>query len=341
MDHAAISQTIERDAVGPRDLAKATAVLQRAFQEVEEQGDAAGEAEMRWLSLQVERWKRELNRVAGADSPLDPQTKDELGRWVAAQVQPIFLRSRFADRAYRKPAGFAGDYQTILLLYRREPAGIGRMGALIDGALMQHAGARAVYNRRTLLAHEIRRTAAATRPRPARVTSLACGPAQELEDVLRLRDGDAKLETTLLDMDVGALRHARGGLEALGHRPAVHERNLIKLALGKERLDLPPQDLIYSAGLIDYFDDRLVVALMDLAHDWLAPGGRLLLGNFHPRNPDRTFIEAILDWHLIHRTEADMDRLYRASKFGRGCTRVRFEEQGINLFAECVRSLAL
>jgi hypothetical protein len=29
--------------------------------------------------------------------------------------------------------------------------------------------------------------------------------------------------------------------------------------------------------------------------------------------------------------------LYEKSKFGRACTNIRFEEEGVNLFAECVK----
>jgi hypothetical protein len=48
-------------------------------------------------------------------------------------------------------------------------------------------------------------------------------------------------------------------------------------------------------------------------------------------------MDHVLDWRLIHRTEDDMDRLFAASAFGRTCTNIRFEEQGINLFAAGVR----
>jgi len=46
----------------------------------------------------------------------------------------------------------------------------------------------------------------------------------------------------------------------------------------------------------------------------------------------------LLEWKLIHRTEEDMSRLYSKSAFGRDCTRVQFEGQGINLFAECAKA---
>ncbi len=77
---------------------------------------------------------------------------------------------------------------------------------------------------------------------------------------------------------------------------------------------------------------------MDYAHALLRPGGRLMLGNFHPINPSRAIMEHVLEWKLIHRTEEDLHRLFAASKFGRPCTKLQFEAEGVNLFAECVKA---
>ena len=67
---------------------------------------------------------------------------------------------------------------------------------------------------------------------------------------------------------------------------------------------------------------------MNVVHDARAPGGRVILGNFHPRNETRAFMEHVLDWKLVHRAPADMDRLYRASKFTGPSSRVVFEAEG-------------
>lgn len=66
----------------------------------------------------------------------------------------------------------------------------------------------------------------------------------------------------------------------------------------------------------------------------LGPGE--LLG--HSSNPNKAFMDHVLDWKLIHRDEADMHRLFAQSKFGRDCTHIWFEDAGINLFAECVKN---
>ena len=48
-------------------------------------------------------------------------------------------------------------------------------------------------------------------------------------------------------------------------------------------------------------------------------------------------MDYILDWKLIHRTEEDMNRIFAASKFAAPCTRIQYEAERVNLFAECVK----
>ena len=38
-------------------------------------------------------------------------------------------------------------------------------------------------------------------------------------------------------------------------------------------------------------------------------------------------MDYVLDWPLIHRTEADMDRIFRASRFATGVTRFYWEPE--------------
>ena len=172
----------------------------------------------------------------------------------------------------------------------------------------------------------------------AHITSLACGPAREVFDVFEQLPG-ARLKATLVDFDLQALAHVSELRDQTGLQRsiALKPANLIHLAIGRHTIDLEEQDLIYSIGLIDYFPDRIVVKLMSLIHSLLRPGGKVILGNFHTSNMCKAFMDHVLDWRLTHRDEADMDRLYRASAFGRDCTNIRFENQGINLFAECVK----
>ena len=280
-----------------------------------------------------------LNDEIGDGAARNPRVKDDIGAWLQRELLPYIALTGTCDRMYSKPRGYAGDFLTIARIYENSPGGVGRLGATIDRAFLEEPPSVAVRNRRALLGEEIGRTIAAVADRPALVTSLACGPAAELFDVYTRLPDPARLKTALVDIDLQALAYVadrRDGLK-LQKAMTLSNDNLVAMALGRSHTSIRSQDLVYSIGLIDYFSDPLVVRLIDLAHSMLAHGGRLILGNFHPRNGCKAFMDHVLEWRLVHRTEADMDRLFQKSAFGRPCTAIRFEPQGINLFAECVK----
>lgn len=280
-----------------------------------------------------------LNELTGDGSRHPPAVRDELGRRAKAELLPCILLGQLFERMHAKPRGYAGDFLTIHQMYENRPLGVGRLGPVMDRCILEVPTIVAVRNRRGLLAREISRELQAHPDRPVQVTSLACGPAQELFDLYEKIEDPSRLRSTGIDIDFQALAFVAERRDRAGLRKymRLQQSNLIYLALGRETLTLPPQDLIYSIGLIDYFDDKLVVLLMNYAYQLLAPGGRLILGNFHPRNIGKALADHVLDWELVHRAEADMDRLYSASAFGRPCTKIAFEELGINLFAECIK----
>lgn len=280
-----------------------------------------------------------LLNVVLAESTRDADDAARVGARVQFELYPYLSLSANAMRSIAKPRGYAGDFLSIAQLYENTPEGVGRIGPLVDRCFLNLASAQAVRNRRSLLAREIEAAVAACAGRAARVTSLACGPAAEVFDVYDTLPDPAVLQATLLDMDLHALAYVadrRDARRLRAHVSLVNE-NLVYLATGRRKVTLEEQDLVYSVGLIDYFEDEFVIKLMNFIHAALRPGGRVVLGNFHPRNPTRALLDHVFEWKLIHRTEADMNRLFCASAFGRPCTRVLFEEQEINLFAECVK----
>ena len=281
-----------------------------------------------------------LNQEIGDRSPLPEALRSELGRRVQQEFLPHLLTAENAERYYSKPRGYAGDFFTIERMYENQPAGIGRLGPVVDSCFLEAPSARAVRNRRGLLCREILDEVARHPDRPTRVTSLACGPAREVFDAFERLDDKGRLIATLVDIDFEALAFVADRRDHTGLRKQVHleQSNLVYLALGRRHLDLEPQDLVYSIGLTDYFEAPFVVKLLDFIHELLTPGGRVILGNFHPQSPVKAIMDHILDWRLIHRSEEEMNRIFEASSFGRPCARIQFEQERINLFAECARS---
>ncbi len=291
------------------------------------------------IEQQFDRFAVLMNDRLGQRSGLDEHVREELGGRIRQQFLPYLLLTSSAEWMYRKPRGYAGDFRCIEKIYRNHGRGKGRLGPVIDRCFLNLPGAKAVRNRRGLLADEIRRTCQAAGNAVVRFTSLASGPAEEVFDILAEPVLAARLQATLIDIDKKALAYVRNRARRCGvlDRLRLEQANLIYLAVGRHRLELPPQDLVYSVGLIDYFNDPFVLKLIDYVYALLRPGGRLILGNFHPVHTSRAIMEHVLEWKLIHRTEDDMHRLFAASKFGRPCTKIGFEAEKVNLFAECVK----
>jgi extracellular factor (EF) 3-hydroxypalmitic acid methyl ester biosynthesis protein len=253
------------------------------------------------------------------------------------EFAPYIHLTKVARRALTKPRGYAGDFLTISWMYDGEPGGVAPLGPLIDDVFFKRPVTRAVQNRRGILVEEIGSVLERCGG-SASVTSLACGPAQEIFDLFRASPA-VKLKATLIDIDFEALAFVaeRRDKAGLNKSMRLEHANLVYLATGRQKLDLNDQQLIYSLGLIDYFADPFVIALLNWIHSCLATGGKVILGNFHSRNPDRAMCDLLLDWKLIHRSEEDMHRLFEASKFGRSCTEIRCEQEGINMFACCIK----
>jgi len=282
-----------------------------------------------------------MNERIGFHSPEPGYMKEEIGNRIKLEMLPYVLQAQTAERMYSKPRGYAGDYLTIHKIYKNESSGTGRIGPLLDRCFLNEPAAKAVRNRRKLLTDEILKVIEDSAPdSQAKITSVACGPAAEVFDTFEKLDDPSKLYATLVDIDLQALAFVDARSESVGLKRSMKllSGNLVYLALGREKLDIEPQDLIYSIGLIDYFNDEFVVKLLNYLHGLLKPGGKIILGNFHPDNSSKAYMDHVLGWELIHRTEDDMNRLFSSSDFNSSCTNIQFEEEGINLFAECVKS---
>ena len=276
--------------------------------------------------------------VEQATDPATLQNADKLADRLQAELVPLIRLSATGERCFAQPRGYPGDYQTIDMIYANTPAGTGRVGPVLDSCVLGLAAAKAIRNRRRALAAEILKSYAAT-SKEFHVACLACGPASEIFDAFDKAADKGRLQVSCIDTDREALSHvaARAQAQKLGDQLQTHHGNLIYFATGRQQLDLAPQDLIYSLNLTDYFSDEMAVTLIDWIYDELRPGGRAILGNFHPKNPSRGLMDHVLDWRLTHRDEAAMNQLFQSSKFAKPCSRISVDDEGIYLLAECTK----
>lgn len=256
--------------------------------------------------------------------------------YVFKEFFPYYMRSRFAERAYYKPRGYAGDFMMMEMIYQNNPDGDGKIGQLVDGWCLNSASARAVRGRRRLLANllEVIVSDRNNGRRPVRIMNLACGSNRELFDFLARFKRTESVEAVCVDADLQALEYTNTRVNVFPHRAAIRlmNDNVVKWSLGSTRHQYEPFDIIYSTGLTDYLDRRLFLAVVSRCYEHLKPGGVLIVGNFDHANPNRLFMDHILNWKLIYRSANELRELFAESPFGNR-VRIEAEEEGVNLFA--------
>jgi extracellular factor (EF) 3-hydroxypalmitic acid methyl ester biosynthesis protein len=91
-------------------------------------------------------------------------------------------------------------------------------------------------------------------------------------------------------------------------------------------------DLIWSAGLFDYFKDKHFTFLIRKYINCLTEDGEMVISNFCTKNPTKRLMEVISDWYLNLRTESDLYRISSDANIDKEMVSVEKEPLGINLF---------
>ena len=220
----------------------------------------------------------------------------------------------------------------------REPDGDGRLGPLIDQWFLGRPLCRARRNSlRRVMAWLQEAAAASPGPGPVRLTSLSAGTCQEIFPLLA--SPARLLYLTCIDADADDLTAAADSAAQLGCADHITflEADLLDMIDGVGPISLGPQHVIYGLGVCDYLTDEHVKALLDWAYDLLSAGGWLIVTNREAANPDRAFIEHILDWPAVHRTQDEITSLFSQSKFRGLPVEIIAEETGVNLIARCCK----
>lgn len=218
----------------------------------------------------------------------------------------------------QKPHGYAGDYEVIDRIYTQWLSPVQHL-VNWDRYFHQLAAAQAVRNRKGylhgLLSHL---------PDGARVLNVGSGPGRCILEWLDT-NRDADLHITCVDVDPQAIKYAR----------ALNSDHLDRLEFDQcNALRYRPRekfDLVWAAGLFDYFSDRVFCAAARRLMAALSRGGEIVIGNFSEANPSRPYME-LGAWLLHHRSESHLEELMRGIGAMPASLKVQSEPEGVNLF---------
>ena len=276
---------------------------------------------------------------------LDPATRAVHRNYMHRQLHPLLLCAPFAHRTFNKPLGYAGDYEMVNMIARNKPEGDSLYAKIVNLWFVRQPPAEAHRNRLKHLTQRLveETLRASSAGQPARIFSLACGPAVEAQDFLREHEISNRAELTLLDFNEETLQYVTDAFTQVkskfSRRTPVQfvKRSVHHLLKDSIRSGTRPTtqqyDFVYCAGLFDYLTDAVCQRLMTLLYEWVAPSGLLLATNVEPSNPLRNGMEYLLDWHLIYRKGPALQAL-RPTQVAPEDFLITTDLTGVNLFME-------
>ena len=280
---------------------------------------------------------------------IEPDLQPAHQLFARRQLHPLLLCSPFLHRCYTKPLGYAGDYETVNMIFRDPYEGGSLFAKVVNFWFLQQAPAQAHRNRIDYLVRQLMLVTAraAGKNQRARILNVACGPAQEVQRFLAEHNLSSQTDISLLDFNEETLANTRAlmsGIKTANNRStsfhyikkSVHR--ILKESAGKE-LASPSQekyDYIYCAGLFDYLPDQICQRLMDAMYDWLSPGGLLVTTNVDASNPRRLTMDYVMAWHLVYRSGPELAALKPAAASPDDC-RVISDNTGVNVYLQVTK----
>lgn len=266
--------------------------------------------------LKMDAW------IAGIyDGPIYNEARDEWVEALRKVLQPVLVPSTMHGWAYLKPHGYAGDFEIIDRHYQRYVTTDPALAAW-DRYWQAGAAAKAVRNRKSYF-HELLELNACKTDAEITVLNIASGPGRDVSEFLS--SGSHNVRFDCIDQDPKAIHHAAALCRAHPQRVNFIKANALKYQPAK------CYDVIWSAGLFDYFSDRIFKRLLRRLIPKIAPGGQLVIGNFSESNPNNHWLH-FCEWHLRHRSSEQLVQLAVEAGALRENVFIGEEPEGVNLF---------
>lgn len=235
-----------------------------------------------------------------------------------------FLENTLHGMALLKQFGYAGDFLMIDKIYTGNSTGNSFFQSW-DNYFQNHAAPRAVRNRKTYFKELVHQKLGTTGS--LKLLNVASGPGRDLLELYNEKANGCHLETTCVEMDSHAIQYAEKLVNGYAGNIQFINKNIFKFDTVEK------YDIIWSAGLFDYFDDKAFVFVLKKFKNWIAASGEIVVGNFnHNHNPTREYMELFGEWYLKHRTSDELLALAKEAGFNESQLSVGNEEEKVNLF---------
>lgn len=239
-------------------------------------------------------------------------------------MKPILNPGTIIGFSFTKPFGYNGDFFIIEKIYQHYVSPDPKYKKW-DEFFHTLEAAIAVVNRKALAIKILTELNGNANGDTRDVLILGSGPVTEVYEYFQASPQNY-LTFELLDLDKRAIAYAKNKHKPNLHCMNFHNQNVIRYTPEKK------YDLIWSAGLFDYFKDKHFVFMIKKYYQFIKDGGEMIIGNFNVNNPSRKIMEVLGDWFLFHRSKDELIRFALQAGIPEQNVEVISEPLGINLF---------
>ena len=251
-----------------------------------------------------------------SDSEMDIQLE------IYNMLKPILDVDSILGHMFHKPYGYAGDFELIDRIYCQRNSTDKHLYKW-DKLFHTVEGAEAVRNRKKYFKDLVNKIS--DKHESVRVLNLGSGPCRDLNEYLETYPKQ-QIKFECLDMDKTAIEYGKVVCDNFSDQIKFINKNALNFNPGYQ------YELIWSAGLFDYFNDKIFVRLLRRIYALVKSGGELVIGNFSTYNPSRVFMEVYGQWFLHHRNKETLIELAMKADIPRELIEVSQEDVGVNLF---------
>jgi hypothetical protein len=269
---------------------------------------------------------QEYEKFTSIVNNVDPEDVENLRK----DINTILNENTLIGHGYVKPFGYPGDFTLIDKIYKFE-INQDLQYKKWDLFFQNQPGAGAVRNRKEFFIEYCKNLV--LRKEDAKVLILGSGPASDVYEFLSNVSGGNNLTIDLIDFDQCAIDFSMKKNEKFNGQISYNKINALRFNSYKL------YDLIWSAGLFDYFKDKHFTFLIRKYINCLAEDGEMVISNFSTKNPTKRLMEVLSDWYLNLRTESDLYRIASDANVNNELVSVEKEPLGINLFLKIRKNL--
>lgn len=246
------------------------------------------------------------------------------------RIKTVLNENTLIGHGFVKPYGYPGDFTLIDKIYRYDVNQDVRYKNW-DLFFQNQPGANAVRNRKAFFIEYCKNLS--TKKENARVLILGSGPASDVHEFLANYSGGNNMSIDLIDFDQSAIDFSMEKNKTFNGQITYNKINALRY--NSYRL----YDLIWSAGLFDYFKDKHFTFLIRKYINCLLEDGEMVISNFSTKNPTKRLMEVLSDWYLNLRTESDLFRIASDANVDKELVSVEKEPLGINLFLKIKKNV--